>query len=57
MKENNLYKRFTIKEVLYELSSIKAVVIDNKDLIIDHLTKTAKDIYNYFGCNYPVNIF
>jgi transposase len=52
MQENNLYRGYTIDELLCELSSIKAIKIDN-DIIIDPLTKKAKDIYDVFKCTYP----
>jgi transposase len=52
MKDNNIYKIYTIDELISELSLIKAVKID-KDIIIDPLTKKVKDIFDIFGFKYP----
>ncbi|MDR2411774.1 MAG: transposase [Candidatus Peribacteria bacterium] len=52
MKDNNLYKTYTLDELLYELSSIKAIKIDNY-ILIDPLTKKVKDIFDSFNFKHP----
>jgi transposase len=52
MKEKDLYKVYTIDELLLELNTIKAIKIDNS-IIIDQLTKKVKDIFDFFKCGYP----
>jgi transposase len=52
MTENDLYKNKTMEEFLLELSSHKAVIIDN-NYIIDPLTKTLKNYFDLFNCPYP----
>jgi transposase len=52
LKDNNIYKDKTMDEFLDILSTIKAVIINNK-YIIDPLTKATKDYYKLFHCPLP----
>jgi transposase len=55
MKDNDIYKLFTIDQIFSELNTINGLKVDEENLIIDPLTKITKDIYDLFKCPYPIS--
>ena len=54
MVENNLYKTYTIKELFFNLKSIKKMTVKNYK-IYSQLTAKQKDILEYFDCPFPID--
>jgi len=53
MKEQDLFKKFTIKKILSELRKIKHVEMINGKKIISEITKTQRDIFDAFKITIP----
>ena len=49
MKRNNLFKQFTVKELLAELKKLKAINIEGNEIFFSELSKKQKNILKAFG--------
>ena len=53
MKEKNLYTKYTVEEVIYELKKIKRIEIGEGQILYTELTKRQKDLFEAFGIEKP----
>jgi len=49
MREKNLFKKYSVKELLAELKKLKIIKIKNNDLFLSELSKKQKLIFKAFG--------
>lgn len=54
MKENEMYKKYTLSEVLYELKKIKVVEMLNGKRYLTEVTKKQRTIYEKLGIPLPM---
>ena len=54
MKEPELFKQYSIKEIMYELKKIKVVEMCNGKSYLTEITKRQKDIFKAFNIDIPV---
>jgi hypothetical protein len=53
MSDNNLYKTYTLIELLNEINLIKKYIYPNKPCLYSEITKEQHDIYKVFDINPP----
>lgn len=53
MREKNLYKDFTLQEIIYELKKIKLIQLDKKRPFITEVTKKQRQIFEIFEVDPP----
>jgi len=53
MEEENLYKEYTIEEVIYELKKLKVIEISDERKILSEISKKQKDLFGSFNLEIP----
>jgi len=53
MRKNNLYKKYSMNEIIYELKKIKLLELPNGQKIISEFSKKQKDIFKIFDISLP----
>ncbi len=51
MRDNKLFKNYSIKQLLAELKKLKVINIEKNDLFLSELSKKQKNIFKAFGIN------
>ncbi len=51
MRDNKLFKNYSIKQLLAELKKLKIINIEKNDLFLSELSKKQKNIFKAFGIN------
>lgn len=54
MKEQELFKQYSVKEIMYELKKIKVVEMCDGKSYLTEITKRQKDIFKAFNVDIPV---
>ena len=53
MREQNLYKDYTVQEIIYELKKIKWIQLDEIKTIITEISKKQRELFKYFDIDLP----
>ena len=53
MREQNLYKDYTVQEIIYELKKIKRIQLDERRTIITEISKKQRELFKYFNIDLP----
>ncbi len=52
MRKNNLYKKYSLNEMIYELKKIKLLKLPDGQKIISEISKKQKDIFKIFNIQF-----
>jgi transposase len=53
MREQQLFKQYTVREVLYELRKLRLVEMSNGKRVLTELSKRQKEIFKKFNIAFP----
>ncbi len=53
MREQRLFKRYSIREIMYELKKIRIVEMDNGTSFLTEVSKRQREIFNKFDIEIP----
>ncbi len=56
MRENGLFKKYTIREVIYELKKLKVVEMDDGKLFLTEISKKQRHLFKQFEVKIPINV-
>ncbi len=56
MREKGLFKKYTIREVIYELKKLRVVEMDDGKLLLTEISKKQRHLFKQFEIKIPTNV-
>ncbi len=54
MRKKELFKQYTVKEMIYKLKNLRVVEMNNKKQFLTEVSKKQKDIFKKFNLRIPI---